>query len=391
MRAWYSRMLSHAPLVASPRAGSFIGSTGPEADRVLLIGNGPVHGWGVLTHELSLVGQVAGVLGARSGREVGVEFIGDERMTARSAGPWVGKATADGYDLAIIAIGMNDALRLTPLRQFADDYRRLVEQVRADLPEHAHIVLVTVPHVRSYQMAQGWLGRVAERHAEHLSHLIRSAAAGIPDTHVVEAPQEHFETVAPLGSRAFFADLAFQLAEQVGPVLDQARADRQAAPSEFVLSAARVLASTADPALDRLVADAREQFGVAVAAVNLVDGDRIWSAALAGGLPMQMPTPLVYCGIVAGTDEALVVPDRYRDSRFDGNPILDVIDLPFYTGVPLHDSNGAVIGALCMLDDRPHEAGYVALPELWRIAADAETRITERLNEAPHETLEQAV
>ena len=368
-----------------------MGSTSSEADRVLLVGNGPLHGWGVLTHELSLVGQLVGALRARSGREVGIEFVGDERMTARSAGSWVGKASVEGYDLAIIAIGMNDALRLTPLQQFADDYRLLVEQVRADLPEHAHIVLVTVPHVRSYQMAQGWLGRVADRHAARLSDVIRGAALGIPSAHVVEAPFEHFETDAPLGSRAFFADLAFQLAEQVGPVIDSARAERTAQPAEFVLSAARVLASTADPALDRLVAEARDQFGVTVAAVNLVDGDRIWSAALAGGLPMQMPTPLVYCGIVAGTDDALVVPNRHLDHRFDGNPILDVVGLPFYTGVPLHDRDGAVIGAFCVLDNRPHDADYVALPDLRRMAAEAETRIADRLKEAADDEVGQPV
>jgi GAF domain-containing protein len=389
MRAWYSRMLAHAPFIASPRTGSFIGATGPQADRILLIGNGPVHGWGVLTHELSLVGHLAGALRSRSGREVGVEYVGDERMTARSAGAWVGDRAADGYDLAIIAIGMNDALRLTDLQQFAEDYQSLADRVRADLPEHARIVLVTVPHIRSYQMAQGWFGLAAERHAARLSRIIRDTAAGIPGAHVIDAPQEHFEIDAPLGSRGFFADLARQLSEQVGPVLDTARADRSADPSTFVLSTARVMASTADPALDRLVADAQQRFGVAVAAVSLIDGDRIWSAALAGSLPVQLPVPLVYCGIVSSTDAALVIPDRYRDSRFDGNPVLDVVDLPFYTGVPLHDSAGAVIGALCMLDDRPHEAGYVALSELWRIAAEAETRLAERRTEAADRGLEQ--
>jgi hypothetical protein len=378
MRTWYSRMLAHAPLVASPRTRSFVGSTEPAADRVLLVGNGPVHGWGVLTHELSLVGHLARELRARTGRDVGVEFVGDERMTARSAETWVGSRAADGHDLAIIAIGLNDALRLTPVRQFEEDYRMLVDRVRADLPEHAHLVLVTLPHVRSYAMAQGWLGRVAEQHAARLSQVIRESAIRVPGAQVVEAPQEHFLRDAPLGSREFFEDLASQLVEQVGPVLDTARAARRADPERFVLSATRVLAATADPVLDRLVTDAQQRFGVAVAAVNLVDGDRIWSAALAGGLPVQMPTPLVYCGIVTGTDSELIVPNRHKDSRFDGNPILDVVGLPFYTGVPLHDPAGTVIGALCVLDHTPHDSSYVALPELRRMATAAEARIAER-------------
>lgn len=377
MRVWYSRMLTHAPLVASPRTGSFVGSTLPEADRVLLVGNGPVHGWGVLTHELSLVGHLARGLRAHTDREVGVDFVGDERMTARSAAAWVGDRAGQGHDLAIIAIGMNDALRLTPVRQFAEDYRLLVAQVRADLPDHGRIVLVTVPHVRSYAMADGVLGRAAERHAARLSRIIRAAAGGVPGAHLVEAPQEHFEPDAPLGSRQFFEDLAFQIVTEVGPVLETARAARRADPSAFVLTRARMLAAAADPALDGLVARARDRFGVAVAAVNLIDGDRVWSAALAGGLPAQLPTTLVYCGIVAETDAELIVPDRYAEARFDGNPILDVVDLPFYTGVPLHDRAGAVIGTLCVLDDRAHDADRIPMPALRQMAAEAEARVLE--------------
>jgi lysophospholipase L1-like esterase len=377
MRVWYSRMLGHAPLVPSPRTGPFIGSTAPEADRVLLVGNGPMHGWGVLTHELSLVGHLARALRRRTSREVGVDFVGDERMTVRSAGAWVGDRAGQGHDLAIIAIGMNDALRLTPVRQFAEDYRALVNQVRADLPDHGRIALITVPHVRSYAMAQGWLGRAAELHAARLTRAIRAAAINVPGTHVIDAPQEHFERDAPLGSREFFEDLATQVVADVAAVLETARAGRHVDPAAFVLSPARVLAATVDPALEGLVTRAREAFGVSVASVNLIDGDRVWSAATAGSLPPQLPTALVYCGIVATTDAELVVPDRHAEARFDGNPILDVVGLPFYTGVPLHDRSGTVIGTLCVLDDNTHPVDYVPLPALRRMAAEAEARVAE--------------
>ena len=42
----------------------------PKADRILVVGNGPSHGWGVLTHQLAVVaGLDAGLANERSPRQ----------------------------------------------------------------------------------------------------------------------------------------------------------------------------------------------------------------------------------------------------------------------------------------------------------------------------------
>lgn len=46
-RLWYSRMLMAAPTTASPRDAPMRRAGEGPADRVLLFGNGVLHGWGV--------------------------------------------------------------------------------------------------------------------------------------------------------------------------------------------------------------------------------------------------------------------------------------------------------------------------------------------------------
>ncbi len=62
----------------------------PAADRILLVGNGPSHGWGVLTHQLALTGQLADAVASRTGRACDADLIGAEAMNVRSALAWIG-------------------------------------------------------------------------------------------------------------------------------------------------------------------------------------------------------------------------------------------------------------------------------------------------------------
>lgn len=65
MRLWYARMLSYAPMTPSPRTAptATVGDGNP--DQVLLLGNGPLHGWGVMSHGVSVVGHLHSNSGIR--------------------------------------------------------------------------------------------------------------------------------------------------------------------------------------------------------------------------------------------------------------------------------------------------------------------------------------
>jgi hypothetical protein len=381
MRLWYARMLSYAPMTPSPRTAptTTVGEGNP--DQVLLIGNGPLHGWGVMSHGVSVVGHLGRELWRSTARATKVDFVGDERMTAASATAWLGDRPDLEHDVIVVALGMNDALRLEPVRRWAASVQRLLDHIRSHSTSSTPIVLLELPHIRAYSMASGPLGTIAQLHARRLNAVLHRAASVSSRISVLPAPVEFFDSDRPLGSTESYRRWAEQLASHLAPVLDALRRTRPARPAatpaqhewsgtEHAVTAAAT--PSGDAALTAITRRAKEHFGVALAAVNLIDGDRAWFVANTGGAPMSMPSELAYCSTTVGHDEPLVVANSRHDARFRDNPFLDVVQLPFYAGVPLHSSDGRAIGTMCLLDSSPRDESFASLDDLQRFADEAE-------------------
>ncbi|QTD44613.1 AI-2E family transporter [Ottowia testudinis] len=58
-------------------------------------------------------------------------------------------------------------------------------------------------------------------------------------------------------------------------------------------------------------------------------------------------------GHVVALGEPLVVADVQRDARFAANPLLAERGVRFFAGAPLRTADGFVLGAFCVVDDRP--------------------------------------
>jgi lysophospholipase L1-like esterase len=374
MQLWHASLLAQAPAIAQPSGSPRSGVERDAVDRVLLVGNGPLHGWGVLSHELSAVGHLSRALVATTGRRAVVDYVGDARMTAATSLEWLGERAADGYDVVVVVLSMNDALRLAPIGRFTEHYGRLVQRILADLDPRAEVVLMTLPHVSRYALVEGWAGAVAKRHAQRLSERVRRTAVGLDRVRVVEAPIEHFSAGRPHGSSDFYADWAEQAVVSIAPVVDRVRRRKPATADRRPERSALVRAATAtpDPALVRLSEQAKERFDVAVAGVSLVDGDRIAVAAQTGGAPSSMPRSLMYCGAVFSSGAPVVVLDRRRDHRYRHSELIDLLGTPFYTGLPLHAADGSVVGAFCLLDSATHHEGFAPIADLLPFATEAE-------------------
>jgi len=59
LRAWYAFKQLRLRTQPRPTDVPAIRSGDPAADRILVVGNGPSQGWGVLTQQLALTGQLA--------------------------------------------------------------------------------------------------------------------------------------------------------------------------------------------------------------------------------------------------------------------------------------------------------------------------------------------
>jgi len=128
--------------------------------------------------------------------------------------------------------------------------------------------------------------------------------------------------------------------------------------------------------LQRIVDRAAETFDTPIAAITIIDQDRKVFAVRHGFDIEETPRAHSFCSYaIQRPGEALVVLDAARDARFAQNRLVaQSPHLRFYAGVPLIDRSGYAIGALCIMDPRPH-AHIPDLVELGVLAREVERLI----------------
>ena len=148
--------------------------------------------------------------------------------------------------------------------------------------------------------------------------------------------------------------------------------ERLQALSEYGLSHERPL-----PSLDPVVRIAVRMFGMPVALVNMIGNDHVFFAASTGldAAQVDMGRDVSFCAHTIAQDGVMVVSDALQDERFhDNHLVTGASGLRFYAGVPLLSPEGHPLGALCVIDHRPHydfsDEDRSRLRELARMAAD---------------------
>ena len=133
------------------------------------------------------------------------------------------------------------------------------------------------------------------------------------------------------------------------------------------------------PGLDAIAQLAARSLGMPMAAINMVGDDHVFFAASAGiqadADGIDMAREVSFCAHAIAQDGVLVVNDATRDERFHDNPLVTgAAGMRFYAGVPVLSSDGYPLGALCVIDQRPHETfseqDRQHLRELAQVVAD---------------------
>lgn len=107
--------------------------------------------------------------------------------------------------------------------------------------------------------------------------------------------------------------------------------------------------------LEPVVRMAARMFDMPVAAVNMIGSDHVFFAASTGVENVDMRRDVSFCAHAINQPEVMIVPDARTDDRFHDNPLVTgSTHLRFYAGVPLRSPEGLALGALCIIDDKPH-------------------------------------
>jgi hypothetical protein len=125
---------------------------------------------------------------------------------------------------------------------------------------------------------------------------------------------------------------------------------------------------------DRHTRIAAAAFGAPIALVTLIDRERQWYKAHHGLEFTETSRDMGFCSHAILQDEPLVVNDALRDDRFADNPaVVGDPHVRFYAGIPLHASDGARVGAFCIVDSKPRsmsDAQLSMLKEMARLIED---------------------
>ncbi|MGT2425822.1 GDSL-type esterase/lipase family protein [Amnibacterium kyonggiense] len=343
LKGWYVQRLRALQNVPAPEGPPARRPVEHGADRVLLIGNGFTHGWGTRSHGLALTGQLEAALFRRSNRQTRVEYVGAEIMNLAAVEPWIEEHPIGDYDLILLVLSLNDALRLTSVHDYEAQMWHLVTELRARRRAGARVVVAGIHPVRGLAGYRGLIGRVTQRRADELNAAVAAVLAGLDDVEFMALPAPVPESDRPFGSPTMYAEWSAVFSETCGRQLDAARSTRPARAGttghDWSWAPGRQLAEDVDGGLRSeltdLAARAKKDFKVDLVYVTLVDGSRqFYLANTAKGGADEVPLGLSHCReTVRGTDE-FVVPNSFRDPRFRDSPLIEVPQFRFYAGFP---------------------------------------------------------
>jgi hypothetical protein len=116
-----------------------------------------------------------------------------------------------------------------------------------------------------------------------------------------------------------------------------------------------ILDTAHDINLDRIVTLCRQIFDVPVAEISLIDEDRQWLKSVQGLDVSETPREHSFCTITIEEDRVFEVSDTLLDPLVSDNPyVVGEPHIRYYMGAPINIA-GFRIGALCILDFKPHE------------------------------------
>jgi len=374
----------NAEMLPRPKGIPQVHADGVDADRILLIGSGAVVGYGVFSYDLSLGGWLARALSTETERGVDVDIATRAGMTVASALDRLATIPLWRYEAVIVAVGLNEALDLTPANRWRSGMTRILDYLGKHTTRGTEIVVLGIPPMHSMPAMLGPMGRIAQHHAGKLdavsadlcaprthAHFVSLNAPVIPLQHDVPGGDDYRIAAEVIG--AFVAPKLRRAHEH--PYRDGVRV-RGFISEERRQRSVDAFRATDPQLLHRSVALARELFGTGAAVFSLIDGDTSRHLVHLGIPHEEVDRSLTFCNVTIQGRGAMIVPDATADARFADNPFVTGDPyIRFYAGFPIEAPGGEPIGALCVLDPQPRAASQVDKVLLRRLALQLQQQL----------------
>ncbi|WP_394770875.1 GAF domain-containing protein [Lacisediminihabitans sp.] len=359
VRLWTVTMSRYWDAPPRPMGLPVVHSQGSAPDRILLVGNGPAVGYGVLSHDLALPGALARQLSARTGRAADIDVHADGTLTAATIIAALGSLRLERFDAIITTIGFNEVLALTPGRAWENQLGALIAHVESVARPAPQLLIVGVPPIEAISQFPRPLRALLNHQARLINALSRRACSGhARATFVPFVPPVATDTERYRG-RDTYERWAALIVPWLHNRIDRTeRSARTARPDEkarqLALDALGILDTEPEEKFDAIARTARDLFGATGAAIIFIDHDRQWIKS-ARGMPNEItPRAIAFCDVTITGTETFVVEDATRDSRFRDHPLVrGETHLRFYAGHAIEASDGHRVGALCIVDTEP--------------------------------------
>jgi hypothetical protein len=340
----------------SPRAAdsTLLHRSGPDALRILLIGDGNAVGYAVLSHEVGFGGFLASRIAALTGRGVDLEVMAQDGMTAIECTARLAEIELSRYDGIIVNIGLSDVLTMRSSAKWQFDLGGVLDQLH---DSRIPAFVVSIPIASDDGKAPGLILGVIRARAELFN---RITAANVEKTN-----GSQFVALASLVGRSFAAtpggEYYAEIADQVAPtvalsVVESVRRKnfQDEGRRQRALDAIHIVESADEDRFDAIVADVQRLFAVPKAAITFIDRDRQWIKSGIGVERVDTARSNAICATTIQEDGLLVVEDASQDARFAELPGIGEGGVRFYAGYPLETRSGYRVGALCIMDTKVH-------------------------------------
>jgi hypothetical protein len=355
-----------------------------DPDRILLLGNGVATGRGVTTHDLGLPGHLARSLSAETGRATDVDIVVSQGMTVLSSAAAITGVDLFRYDIIILSVGHNEALRLMSADVWRAGLRILLTKLRDQAPAATKIFLLSIPMFGPRTAFPTVLAQVVDKHARALNAVTQELVEEVPNITLIPVNDANeFEPETRHLYRQWADGIATRISEDLDPdripVGDTAMADEEG--RQRALEVVEEFGPDADPVLDGIADSARRTFGMPIGAITFIHSDFQKMVAASGMTPLVIARDQALCDITIRRSAHLIIEDAANDSRqahfsvVEGAPCVR-----FYAGYPIESPDGYRIGALCVMDIKPRHFSRRDIEILRAFAGAAQDHLRQRVH-----------